>query len=124
MNKLVDCNKCGQIGLVWHKSKKGNWYLAVETNWTGDMFGANRSFYPAHDCERLRVEHLVELENAEGRLVEALKAEKILSDLDSSSPLKDGIVYKMLKENIEKYEYVISKYSFLKEKKDSVNETV
>lgn len=44
------CNRCGKAGLVWKQSKKGNWYLAVEQKWQGDMYGAIRTFYPAHKC--------------------------------------------------------------------------
>ena len=44
------CNRCGKAGLVWKQSKKGNWYLAVEQKWQGDMYGAIRTFYPAHQC--------------------------------------------------------------------------
>ena len=46
------CNRCGQAGLVWKQSKKGNRYLAVEKNWQGDMGGV-RTFYPAHRCDQV-----------------------------------------------------------------------
>ena len=49
---MKSCNRCGQAGLVWKQSKKGNWYLAVEQRWQGDMYGAIRTFYPAHRCEQ------------------------------------------------------------------------
>jgi hypothetical protein len=44
------CAKCGQNGLVWAQSKKGNWYLAVPKKWVGDMTGAIRTYLPAHIC--------------------------------------------------------------------------
>jgi subtilisin-like proprotein convertase family protein len=43
------CAKCGANDLVWAQSKKGNWYLAVEKKWVGDM-GAIRTYLPAHIC--------------------------------------------------------------------------
>lgn len=49
--KSTKCNKCGQQGLVWQKSKNNKWYLAVEKNWQGDMGGV-RTFYPAHNCKQ------------------------------------------------------------------------
>jgi hypothetical protein len=43
------CAKCGANDLIWAQSKKGNWYLAVEKKWVGDM-GAVRTYLPAHIC--------------------------------------------------------------------------
>jgi hypothetical protein len=44
------CAKCGQSGLLWAQSKKGNWYLAVPKQWIGDMNGTIRTYLPAHIC--------------------------------------------------------------------------
>ena len=38
-------------GLIWKKSKSGNWYLAIEQQWQGDMTGRIKFFYPAHNCD-------------------------------------------------------------------------
>jgi hypothetical protein len=49
MSKLVNCKRCGVGGLVWNKSAKGNWYLAFESMWYGDM-GGHKTILPAHRC--------------------------------------------------------------------------
>jgi hypothetical protein len=56
MAAFKTCNKCGVGGLIWKQSKKGNWYLATETTWQGDMYGAIRTFYPAHKCQETVIE--------------------------------------------------------------------
>jgi hypothetical protein len=48
---MAQCNRCGEEGFVWRQSKKGNWYMAVEEKWQGDMYGAIRTYYPAHRCD-------------------------------------------------------------------------
>jgi hypothetical protein len=47
---MKSCNRCGANGLVWKQSKKGNWYLATQSTWTGDM-GGFATYYPAHRCK-------------------------------------------------------------------------
>jgi hypothetical protein len=49
------CNRCGATGLTWKQSKKGNWYLATESMWQGDM-GGIRVYYPAHACKTQEIE--------------------------------------------------------------------
>lgn len=49
---MAKCNRCGGEGFVWRQSKKGNWYMAVEQKWQGDMYGAIRTYYPAHRCKQ------------------------------------------------------------------------
>lgn len=47
MNKFFQCRDCGTF-VTWRTSKKGNRYLAVQKDWTGEF--ASRTYYPAHRC--------------------------------------------------------------------------
>jgi hypothetical protein len=47
---MKTCNRCGAEGLVWRKSKAGNWYLAIETS-VGGKRGGHLTIFPAHKCE-------------------------------------------------------------------------
>ena len=49
---MAKCYRCDGEGFVWRQSKKGNWYMAVEKKWQGDMYGAIRTYYPAHRCKQ------------------------------------------------------------------------
>lgn len=69
---MKTCNRCGVSGLFWRKSKKGNWYLATESTWQGDMYGAIRTYYPAHKCREVEVESRNEsyyFDHVDGRFI-------------------------------------------------------
>ena len=44
------CNKCGKEGLVWAKSKKGNWYLSDPKTISTSNYGKYIEIPFAHRC--------------------------------------------------------------------------
>ena len=44
------CNKCGQKGLVWRMSKKGNWYLSEPGTISTKTHGKYITIPFAHKC--------------------------------------------------------------------------
>jgi hypothetical protein len=51
MAKNVTCKKCGQEGLFWRQSKKGNWYLCEPDYVSTNSAYKNKLIPFAHKCK-------------------------------------------------------------------------
>jgi hypothetical protein len=49
------CKRCGQEGLIWRQSKKGNWYLSDPQTISTKTYGSYITIPFAHKCQELEI---------------------------------------------------------------------
>ena len=72
----VTCKKCGQEGLSWRQSKKGNWYLSDPKTISTKTYGKYITIPFAHKCK---------IETYEAGFADNGRNESFLFDLQARS---------------------------------------